>query len=233
MPLDRTRDFFHRYANGFDAIYSTQTGLVNGIVNEVLRKSMKLRFLKSIEGCDPIQGKSVLDIGCGPGHYSITLAQRGAARVLGLDFAEGMLDLARQHAQRAGVTERCQFVAADFLNYRFSETFDYVIVMGFMDYMKDPKAIIEKALSVTGSRAFFSFPVANGILAWQRKVRYRNRCDLFLYSRPELETLFRSFSQVEVGIERIARDFFVTAFCRPAPAGRKDTPLREQISAST
>jgi 2-polyprenyl-3-methyl-5-hydroxy-6-metoxy-1,4-benzoquinol methylase len=214
MPPDRTQDFFHRYANGFDAIYNTQTGVVNGIVNGVLRKSMKLRFLKSIEGCDPIQGKSVLDVGCGPGHYSITLAQRGAGRVLGLDFAEGMLDLARQHARRAEVAERCQFLAGDFLNYRFSETFDYVIVMGFMDYMKDAKAVIEKALSVTRGRAFFSFPVASGWLAWQRKVRYRNRCDLFLYARPELEALFRAFPRVEVGIERIARDFFVTAVCR-------------------
>ena len=211
MQPDRTQDFFHRYADGFDAIYSNQTSPVNGIVNRVLRRSMKLRFLKSIEGCDLIKGKSVLDVGCGPGHYSITLAQRGAARVLGLDFAEGMLDLARQHAKRAGVAEKCQFVAGDFLSYRFSETFDYVIVMGFMDYMKEARAVVEKVLSVTSLQAFFSFPVAGGILAWQRKLRYRNRCDLFLYTQANLENLLGSFSGVEFQIERIARDFFVTA----------------------
>lgn len=208
MRADRTQDFFHHYANGFDAIYSTRSGFVNSMVNATLRKSMRLRFLKSIAGCDPIAAKSVLDVGCGPGHYSITLAQRGAARLLGLDFAEGMLDLARQHAERAGVADRCEFVAGDFLNYRFAEVFDYVIVMGFMDYMKDPKLVIDKALSLTRSQAFFSFPVAGGILAWQRQLRYRKRCDLFLYTEAQLRTLF---SGVEIKIERIARDFFVTA----------------------
>jgi len=230
MPPDRTQDFFHRYADGFDAIYSSKTGPVGSMVNRVLRKSMKLRFLKSIAGCNPVPGKSVLDVGCGPGHYSITLAQRGAARVLGLDFAEGMLELARSHAKRAGVADKCQFVAADFLSYRFSETFDYVIVMGFMDYMNEARAVVEKVLSLTGLQAFFSFPAAGGILAWQRKLRYRKRCDLFLYTRANLESLFRSFPGAEFHIEPIARDFFVTA--SPSTLGsRVASPPPTQVSA--
>ena len=79
MSTDRTQGFFHRYANDFDAIYSNRAGLLNGFLNGVFRKSMKLRYLKTIEGCQPIQGKTALDVGCGPGHYAITLAQRGAA----------------------------------------------------------------------------------------------------------------------------------------------------------
>src|SRR5271157_5467507 len=77
MSLDRTQTFFHQYANDFDAIYGNQNGLIDGVINRLFRKSMRLRFEKSIEGCNPIQGKSVLDVGCGPGHYSITLAPRG------------------------------------------------------------------------------------------------------------------------------------------------------------
>src|ERR1035441_7340867 len=96
MSTDRTQVFFHRYANDFDAIYSNRGGLLNGILNGMFRKSMKLRYLKTIEGCQPIQGKTALDVGCGPGHYAITLAQRGAARVLGIDFAEGMLHIAAE-----------------------------------------------------------------------------------------------------------------------------------------
>lgn len=210
MPEDRTQGFFHQYANDFDAIYSNRGGGVNGFVNRVFRKSMKLRFVKTIEGCDPIQGKSVLDIGCGPGHYSITLAQRGAGRVVGLDFAEGMLEIATKHAQEAGVGAQCKFQVGDFQKYPASEPFDYVIVMGFMDYMEDPKKVIGKVLSLTSSRAFFSFPAAGGLLAWQRKLRYRNRCDLFLYTEPQLKELFASFPGMKTTIEPIARDFFVT-----------------------
>jgi SAM-dependent methyltransferase len=211
MTNSRTQGFFHQYAGDFDAIYSTQNGLVNGIVNNVFRKSMKLRFQDSVENCAPIEGKTVLDVGCGPGHYSITLAKRGARRAVGIDFADGMLKIARQHAEQAGVGNRCEFKVADFTTFSADELFDYVIVMGFMDYMSDPRKIIEKALSLTRSKAMFSFPVAGGILGWQRSLRYRSRCDLFLYRREELEKLFSAFPEVKVSIDQIARDFFVTA----------------------
>ena len=210
MTSDRTQGFFHQYANDFDAIYSNRGGVVDGVLNRLFRKSMKLRFVKSVEGCNPIQGKTVLDVGCGPGHYSITLAQRGARQVLGLDFADGMLEIATRHAAAAGVGDRCRFMVGDFLTHDPPEPFDYVIVMGFMDYMGDPRKVIRKVLSLTRSKAFFSFPAAGGILAWQRKLRYKSRCDLFLYTEPQLRELFASFSSAKTTIEQIARDFFVT-----------------------
>jgi hypothetical protein len=69
---------------------------------------------------------------------------------------------------------------------------------------------VEKVLSMTRRKAFFSFPVAGGILGWQRELRYRKRCDLFLYTRTQLEKLFASFPNVRATIEPISRDFFVT-----------------------
>lgn len=210
MQADRTQGFFHRYANDFDAIYSNRGGLVNGFVNGLFRKSMKLRFEKSIEGCRPIAGKTVLDVGCGPGHYAITLAQRGAGRVLGVDFAEGMLELAAEHARAAGVADRCEFRQADFLKFESPEPFDYVILMGFMDYMPDARTVIGKALSLTRAKAFFSFPADGGVLAWQRKLRYRSRCELHMYRHHQLEELVASFPRARATIEPIARDFFLT-----------------------
>lgn len=211
MPTDRTRDFFDAYAGDFDAIYSTSRNPAQRAVNELLRRSMKLRFLKTLEGCRPVEGRRVLDVGCGPGHYAITLARRGAAEVVGLDFAPAMIDLAARHAARAGVGERCRFLAADFLRWEPEARFDYVILMGFMDYMPDARAVVRKAAAHAASRAFFSFPADGGFLAWQRKLRYRRRCDLFLYRREGIEALFAGLPGVSVEIERIARDWFVTA----------------------
>ena len=211
MSADRTQTFFHQYANDFDAIYGNQNGVLDSVINRLFRKSMKLRYEKTIEGCDPIEGKSVLDIGCGPGHYSITLAQRGASRVVGIDFAEGMLQLATEHAGRVGVGDQCKFMVADFYQYPPEEVFDYVIVMGFMDYMPDPEKVVEKVLSLTRRKAFFSFPVAGGLLGWQRELRYKKRCDLFLYSHERLQQIFSKFPQAKATIEPISRDFFVTA----------------------
>ena len=225
MTIDRTQGFFHQYAGDFDAIYSNRGGLIEGVLNNLFRKSMKLRFVSSVEGCSPIQGKTVLDVGCGPGHYSITLAQRGAKRVVGIDFADGMLKIAEEHARKAGVADRCEFKVADFLNYSTAETFDYVIIMGFMDYMSDPRRIIEKALSLSRSKVLLSFPAAGGFLAWQRKLRYRNRCDLYLYKREQLENLFRSFDKITYKIEPIARDFFVSVE-RASVAESRDLQMR-------
>ena len=210
MSVSRTQTFFHQYANDFDAIYGNQNGLVESVINRLFRKSMKLRYERTIESCNPIAGKSVLDIGCGPAHYCITLAQRGASRVVGIDFAEGMLQLATEHARKVGVGDQCKFEVADFYKYPANDLFDYVIVMGFMDYMPDPENVVAKVLSLTRSKAFFSFPVEGGILGWQRKLRYQKRCDLFLYSEEQLRKLFSKFPQAEAKIEPISRDFFVT-----------------------
>jgi 2-polyprenyl-3-methyl-5-hydroxy-6-metoxy-1,4-benzoquinol methylase len=212
---DRTQGFFHRYAGDFDAIYSNRGGLFTSAVNRLFRKSMKLRFEKTIEGCRPIEGRSVLDVGCGPGHYAITLAQRGAGRVLGIDFAEGMLHLATEHARHLGVANRVEFRKADFLTFSAAAPFDYIILMGFMDYMPEPEKVIGKALSLTRSRAFFSFPADGGLLAWQRRKRYQKRCDLYLYTEPQIRNLFAQFPRIQTNIEPIARDFFVTASVAP------------------
>lgn len=208
---ERTSDFFDSYAHDFSAIYGTTNSLLNRIVNRLFRKSMMLRYMHTLEGCDPVRGKSVIDIGCGPGHYGIALARMGAGRVLGIDFAPGMVDLARENAQRAGVQDVCTFEYADFMTHRADVTFDYAILMGFMDYIADPRQVIAKAVAVTSSKAFFSFPAEGGLLAWQRKLRYKRRCDLYLYTREQLEGLFAGLPSARAEIHRIARDFFVTA----------------------
>jgi hypothetical protein len=60
--------------------------------------------------------------------------------------------------------------------------------------------------------------VEGGLLAWQRKLRYRGRCELYMYTRDQLESLFSSFHGVRAAIEPAARDFFVTASLTAPPA---------------
>lgn len=217
MPKRSTADFFDSYAHDFNAIYGRQNTLSNRLINKFLRRSMRLRYRKTIEGCMPVEGKSVLDIGCGPGHYGIILAKRGMKTVWGIDFAAAMIELARQNATKAGVEDICHFIAEDFSHYSFDRTFDYTILMGYMDYVAEPEAVIERALSLTTSKAFFSFPAAGGFLAWQRRRRYRDKCDLYLYRRDKVEKLFQEQSCEKIEIEKISRDYFVTVYMRKPP----------------
>lgn len=206
---ERTSEFFDRYAVDFDSIYGNDNRAFERVINRLFRRAMVLRYEKTIAGCHPIEGRTVIDIGCGPGHYSVALARAGAAHVLGLDFAPGMLNLARASAERFGVAKRCAFELGDFLTYPLAEPFDYAIVMGFMDYIGEPRRVIDRALAIVRRRAFFSFPKDGGPLAWQRKWRYRNRCDLFLYREEQIRNLLAA-SGAPFTIESIGRDFFVT-----------------------
>jgi 2-polyprenyl-3-methyl-5-hydroxy-6-metoxy-1,4-benzoquinol methylase len=206
----RTASFFDAYAKDFNAIYGNENTLVNGVVNKLFRKSMMMRYEKSLAGCQPVQGKTVIDIGCGPGHYAVALAAQGASRVLGVDFAPGMVEIARKRAESAGVTERCTFTLGDFLEVSGDEKFDYAIVMGFMDYIEDAGALMRKVLGVCRGKAFFSFPADGGPLAWQRRLRYRSRCALYMYTEPQIRSLVSALGVKSSSIEPISRDFFVT-----------------------
>ena len=210
FSTSRASHFFDVYAYDFNAIYGNHHTLFNRAMNYLFRKAMRIRYQKTLEGCQPVEGCSVIDVGCGPGHYSVALAKAGAKTVFGLDFAEGMIRIAEKNAADAGLGTRCHFAYGDFLTYTIEKKFDYAVVMGFMDYIKEPEEVIRRVLHLTTRRAFFSFPVDGGILAWQRKLRYKKRCELYMYTHRQLEQLFNDLTNNAVTIERIGRDFFVT-----------------------
>jgi 2-polyprenyl-3-methyl-5-hydroxy-6-metoxy-1,4-benzoquinol methylase len=201
--------FFDDYAQDFDAIYGRDRGSLGRFLDGILRKSMRLRFERTLEGCRPVAGKTVLDIGCGPGHYGVTLAREGAAHVVLLDPAKEMLSIARDRAEKAGVLGSCEIVHASFETFRPAERFDFCILTGLMDYMPDARACVHHVVEVTRQSAFFSFPAAGGVLAAQRRWRYRNRTRLYLYQEEEIRELFAREAGIRYTLERLARDYFV------------------------
>lgn len=208
--MSKVERFFDSYARDFDAIYGTQRSFTNSILNPILRRCMRERFRRTLRYARPITGKTVLDIGCGPGHYAIALAGDGAERVVGLDFSREMINLARDRASSSGVLDRCEFIVEDIFDYTPPGQFDFTVAMGVMDYIDTPEQMIETTLAMTKEKAFFSFPTSRGLLALQRRVRYRSRCPLYLYSKRQLKSLLGEFTPHEYSIEDIGRDFFVT-----------------------
>jgi tRNA (mo5U34)-methyltransferase len=84
-----------------------------------------------------LSGKSVLDIGCNAGFFSIELKRRGASRVLGMDFDEGYLDQARFAAEVAGL----EIAFAKLSVYdvaALKEQFDVVLFMGVLYHLRHP-----------------------------------------------------------------------------------------------
>jgi tRNA (mo5U34)-methyltransferase len=85
-----------------------------------------------------LSSKSVLDIGCNAGFYSIEMKRRGADRVLGLDSDERYLEQARFAAGTLGY-EDIEFANLDVYDVgALGERFDLVIFMGVLYHLRHP-----------------------------------------------------------------------------------------------
>lgn len=87
---------------------------------------------------DDLTGKTVLDIGCNAGFYSVEMKRRGAARVVGIDSDERYLAQARLATRALGQSD------VEFHNLsvydvgRLGERFDLVIFMGVLYHLRHP-----------------------------------------------------------------------------------------------
>jgi tRNA (mo5U34)-methyltransferase len=82
-------------------------------------------------------GKSVLDIGCNGGFYSMEMKRRGAARVLGVDFDEKYLAQARFAAEVSGLDIEFRQLSVYDVG-ALGERFDLVIFMGVFYHLRHP-----------------------------------------------------------------------------------------------
>ncbi|QFU17629.1 TIGR04290 family methyltransferase [Microvirga thermotolerans] len=93
------------------------------------------RFADSIP--QDLSGKSVLDIGCNGGFYSIEMKKRGASRVLGIDFDETYLEQARFAAQQTGHDIEFRKLSVYDVG-SLGEKFDVVLFMGVLYHLRHP-----------------------------------------------------------------------------------------------
>jgi SAM-dependent methyltransferase len=100
-------------------------------------EDLKLEMLGS-DFWQTIQGKTVIDFGCGPGIEAVAMAQRGAGKVIGLDIQEEWLREARDRAARAGVTNRCTFAR------RTDERADVIVSLDAFEHFHHPAAVLQQ-----------------------------------------------------------------------------------------
>jgi 2-polyprenyl-6-hydroxyphenyl methylase / 3-demethylubiquinone-9 3-methyltransferase len=105
-----------------------------------------------------LNGKRVLDIGCGGGILSDSMARRGAD-VLGIDLASKALKVAQLHALEAGTPDvEYREIAAESLADEAPATFNTVTCMEMLEHVPDPASIVRacSALVKHGGWVFFS-----------------------------------------------------------------------------
>jgi 2-polyprenyl-6-hydroxyphenyl methylase/3-demethylubiquinone-9 3-methyltransferase len=105
-----------------------------------------------------LQGKRVVDVGCGGGILSDSMARKGA-RVLGIDLAGKALKVAQLHAMEAQ-TPNVEYreVAVEALAAEQPAGFDVVTCMEMLEHVPDPSSVVHAAtaLAKPGGWIFFS-----------------------------------------------------------------------------
>ena len=106
----------------------------------------------------PLEGKRVLDVGCGGGILSDSMARKGA-NVLGIDLATKALKVAQLHALEAGTTNvEYREVSAEAIAGEQPGAFDVVTCMEMLEHVPDPSSVVRScaALVKPGGWVFFS-----------------------------------------------------------------------------
>jgi len=211
--LQAQRAFWNSEADAFQRIYTHRKSKFANTLDQIFRKDMYERFVFTIEHCEPIKGRTFLDVGCGNALYSLELARKGAAKVVGIDISEVMIGLCKQSSENENLTDVCTFIQTDLLDYKPESTFDVSFGIGLFDYISNPLPVLKRMREVSTDKAIMAFP---RLWTWRapiRKVRLaRKGCDVFFYSKAKIEKLLRDAGFSRQEIFKVGKLYCVVAY---------------------
>jgi 2-polyprenyl-6-hydroxyphenyl methylase/3-demethylubiquinone-9 3-methyltransferase len=117
---------------------------------------LRLNWIEGLAG--PLAGQQIVDVGCGGGILSESMARQGA-QVLGIDLAERSLKVAQLHAMEAEVVNvQYRLVAAEDLAAEQPGQRDVITCMEMLEHVPDPASIVQACctLAKPGGWVFFS-----------------------------------------------------------------------------
>ena len=110
-----------------------------------------------IDNIAPVAEKKVLDVGCGGGILSESLAQRGA-EVTGIDMGDAPLGVAKLHQLESGLSINYQKSTAEDFARNHENAFDIVTCLEMLEHVPDPSSVINACAKMVkpGGAVFFS-----------------------------------------------------------------------------
>jgi 2-polyprenyl-6-hydroxyphenyl methylase/3-demethylubiquinone-9 3-methyltransferase len=110
-----------------------------------------------IESITNLQGKRVLDVGCGGGILAESLSKAGAT-VTGIDLSSKALKVAELHQLESGTSVRYLTISAEDLAKEESQSYDVVTCMEMLEHVPDPSSVVQACakLCKPGGHIFFS-----------------------------------------------------------------------------
>jgi 2-polyprenyl-3-methyl-5-hydroxy-6-metoxy-1,4-benzoquinol methylase len=154
---EAVRTYFDREADRFDAIYEQQKPLGQRLIDRARQVVIeRWKLICNLTPCRP--GWTALDVGCGSGRYAVEFARLGAAKVVGIDLAPAMIEIARKHAAQLNVTDQMSFHVESFLEFQTDEKFDVIVAAGYFDYLEDPVPHLRRMVELSRGHIYVTIP---------------------------------------------------------------------------
>jgi len=115
---------------------------------------LRLNWIKSFVS---LEGKKVVDVGCGGGILAESISQSGA-NTTGIDLSEKALKVAELHALEVGANLTYRSISAEDLADEQAEQYDVVTCMEMLEHVPDPASVVRACakLCKPGGTLFFS-----------------------------------------------------------------------------
>lgn len=138
-----------------------------------------------------LKGKACLDAGCGQGRYVVALGRAGAAKAVGIDINDYVLDAARQRRQFAAL-DNVELRHGSVLNIPFDDrTFDFVICSGVAHHTPTPRKVFEECTRVLKPGGYIYFAVYGRSLYWRVNGLFRGLARFISFDK--MDALWRWF----------------------------------------
>lgn len=90
------------------------------------------------------RNERVLDLGCGVGALSLSIALRANANITGIDFSTKNLAEAKERADLSGMAHRSTFECGDITLHRVQGRFDTIVLSNVLEHLRDRPALLQR-----------------------------------------------------------------------------------------
>ena len=149
------------------------------------------RLSKCIAKSFDFEGKTVLDLGCGDGTYTLEFETLGVKEVVGVDPASAAIEAANAKARKLGINATVKFEVGNIYAleaYLVNNRFDCIVLRGVLHHLPDPARAIAGLGSFNGTIVVLEPNGNNPVLKLLEK-----------YSRYHIEHEEQSFTPAQIG----------------------------------
>jgi 2-polyprenyl-6-hydroxyphenyl methylase/3-demethylubiquinone-9 3-methyltransferase len=124
---------------------------------KLLHKLNPIRLEYILSKCN-LNGKNILDIGCGGGLLAEELCKNGA-NVTGIDSSKKSISIAAQHAKEKNLT--IEYKNESIFDLEETKCFDYVICFEMIEHINNPDMLINKINKITKNQSMIFLSTIN------------------------------------------------------------------------